>query len=168
MATLIPETGAGVTGANTYVTLAEALAYADDRAETLPTDDAALTALLLVGMDWLELKGDQYQGSPTYTPQGTAWPRDGVVVNAQTLANNAIPVQLKSAQIQLAIAQYKGVALFPNVSAKNYVTEKTIGPLTTKYANPLEVSAKTQVFYAENLIAPLMKNSSFGLTCRRV
>lgn len=103
---LIVEDGGGVEGANSYVTLVEARAYATDRGLTLPGPDLELTALLIRATDYIESeRSGPYQGDPTYTDsyeKTLKWPRTGVIIDGKTYDSDQIPDALKKAQCQLA------------------------------------------------------------------
>lgn len=153
--TIVVEDGTGVANANSYVTLAEARAYAEQRGIALSSDDDELGALLVKATDYLESRECDYQGKKTNCAQPLAWPRDCVVLCCEDLADNVIPAQLKNAQIALVIAQHSGVVLLPNVAPTDYVIEEKVGPITTKYADPASVGIATQMPGVEALLQPL-------------
>lgn len=107
MATLVLEDGTGVTGANSYITAAEALAILDVK----PTQLAAFTALtpteqdnyLIWASDWLDDYMD-WKGDKAVADSGLRWPRcgvfdrDGVMISLTT-----IPDQLKQAVAETAV-----------------------------------------------------------------
>lgn len=118
---LVIETGAVVDGANSYVTAAEAEAYALARGVTLSNTEVLLTQ----AMDYLESLS--FVGNPVATDQPLSWPRD----------NLGVPKKIKQAQMQLAIEASK-TDLMPSVTqdTRGRVIEETIqGAVTKRYAH---------------------------------
>ena len=76
---------------------------------------------LQLALDWLELQ--QFKGEKTDPDQALEWPRDGDTV---------VPDKIVQAQLEAALVYMKGGDLTASIG-KN-VIEKTVGPLTTKYA----------------------------------
>ena len=101
-----------------YTTDDEYSAYAISRGYMLTGDPLVQLQLAL---DWLELQ--PFKGSKTDEAQALEWPRNG---------NTEIPDKIVQAQLEAALVYMKGGDLTASIG-KN-VIEKTIGPLTTKYA----------------------------------
>ena len=76
---------------------------------------------LQLALDWLELQ--PFKGSKTDEAQALEWPRDG---------NTDVPDKIIQAQLEAALVYMKGGDLTASIG--KMVTEKTVGPLTTKYA----------------------------------
>ena len=76
---------------------------------------------LQLALDWLELQ--PFKGEKTDPSQELEWPRDG---------NTDIPDKIVQAQLEAALVYNAGGNLMASIG-KN-VIEKTVGPLTTKYA----------------------------------
>ena len=93
-------------------------AYAIARGYVLNGDSAVHLQLAL---DWLELQ--PFKGAKTDEDQVLEWPRDG---------NTDIPDKIVQAQLEAALIYMKGGDLTASIGKT--VTEKTVGPLTTKYA----------------------------------
>lgn len=156
---IIVETGAGVTDANSYVSVDDTRTYAENRGVTLPVDDDAIAAMLIKATDYLEALACKYQGQKTNCSQSLQWPRSGVVICCENFASDAIPKQLKSAQAALVIAQNDGLVLQPNITAGDFVTEETVGPITTKYANPVQTGITARFTGVDALLEPLFFSS---------
>ena len=101
-----------------YTTDDEYSAYAISRGYVL--SGASLVHLQLA-LDWLELQ--PFKGSKTDEAQTLEWPRDG---------NTDIPDKIVQAQLEAALIYNAGGNLMASIG--KMVTEKTVGPLTTKYA----------------------------------
>lgn len=155
--TIVVEDGTGVASANSYVTVAEARTYAENRGVTLSAVDDEVAAMLIKAVDYLEAQCCRYQGAKVDENQALCWPRTGVYFGSSEteFASDAIPNNLKSAQNALAMAVNQGIDLLPNLLASDYVTEETVGPITTKYANPVTVGMSPNLNAAEALLAPL-------------
>lgn len=138
---LVIEDGTGKVDSDSYVTVAEARAYASRRGTALSADDAEVEVQLHNGMDYLESKRALYQGSKTYpeNPQALQFPRTGVTVDGTELAVDAIPVELKKAQCQLCVEQQKGLSLLAGSDGRVVLREK-VDVLEVQYASPADFS----------------------------
>ena len=76
---------------------------------------------LQLALDWLELQS--FKGEKTDPLQTLEWPRNG---------NTEIPDKIVQAQLEAALVYNAGGNLMASIG--KMVTEKTVGPLTTKYA----------------------------------
>ena len=101
-----------------YTTDDEYSAYAISRGYVLTGDPLVQLQLAL---DWLELQ--PFKGSKTDPSQSLEWPRDG---------NTDVPDKIVQAQLEAALVYNAGGNLMASIG--KMVTEKTVGPLTTKYA----------------------------------
>lgn len=159
---LVIENGSLVAGANSYVEVEEARAYADARASTFTGDDAEVEAALIVAMDFLESLRAQYQGSKV-DPAGQSlqWPRTGVVIDGWQVPITHIPKELKAAQCQLALESAAGTDLMPTGDGREVIREK-VDVLETEYAPgaggaPQPYLAKVMAF-----LEPLISTGGFG------
>lgn len=158
---LIIEDGSIVAGANSYVSLAEARAYATARNKPLPTDDTALEALLISAMDYLEAQRARFEGSKVSAEQELQYPREGVIIDGIELASNVIPSILKQAQIRLAMEANAGVDLMPTRTG-GFVKKEVVGPIETEYSEKVGVSVEPEMSAVEALLAPLFAPRSVG------
>ena len=76
---------------------------------------------LQLALDWIELQ--PFKGEKTDPDQALEWPRNG---------NTEIPDKIVQAQLEAALVYNAGGNLMASIG--KMVTEKTVGPLTTKYA----------------------------------
>lgn len=166
---IIIENGSNVANANSYVSVADARTYAANRGVALSIDDDEVAKLLIKATDYLESKACEYQGSPTNSDQALAWPRICVSLNGADVLSDSIPKKLKDAQIQTAMAISEGFEPLGNVSAGDYVVEETVGPITTKFADPSKVGVAPKLHGVDALLAPLCgKCAGIGLKTVRV
>lgn len=154
-ATLTVEDGTIVANANSFVSLAEARAYALNRGVTLSVDDQVLIPQLIKACDWIESKQDEFKGAPVSMSQVLCFPRAGVVLNGFELEEDAIPQQLKNAQILAAMAVVEGVTLLPNVAASDAIKREKVGPVETEYQTGTIAAGMTRLTAAEAQLKPL-------------
>ena len=76
---------------------------------------------LQLALDWLELQ--PFKGEKTDPDQALEWPRSG---------NADIPDKIVQAQLEAALVYSAGGNLMASIG--KMVTEKTVGPLTTKWS----------------------------------
>lgn len=158
---LIVEDGSIVANANSYVSLQEARDYANARGVTLPAVDSDLEVLLIKAKDYTESKRTQYQGSKVSAIQSLQFPRYGVVVDGFEVEPTSIPIDLKNAQMQLAIELNAGTDIMPTFSGAS-VTEETVGPITTKYSDKGASPTSVEMTAVDALLQPLYKKGSSG------
>jgi hypothetical protein len=128
---IVVETGEGIANANSYVSVADATAYAAARGVTLDPD--TVEAQIILATDYLETFGCSYLGKQTYNPQELAWPRTGVWIAGVEMADDVIPNSLKKAQQQLVIEQANGFDLMPSTDGQIVKVEK-VDVISTEYA----------------------------------
>lgn len=158
--TITVETGAIVTGANSYVSANDAADYAAARGVTLPTGAAELEAVILKAMDYLESFDGRFKGDRVERDQALAWPRDGVEIEGWEWSSSEIPRQVLNAQLALIVEIQNGEDPFnPSRAALPMIRERIEGAVEVEYANPgqsLKVS-KTQA--SKTIINTLLRNS---------
>jgi len=166
--TITVEDGSNVADANSFVTIAEVRTYAEARGAVLPVADDELAVMLIKACDYLEAQANRYQGEIAYEDQPLQWPRIDVYISGSEIAfpSNAIPKQLKSAQSTLVLAINEGVDIMPNYSAADFVTEETVGPITTKYADPTKIGITPTLTGVEALLQPLFGSTLTGFSIR--
>ena len=76
---------------------------------------------LQLALDWLELQ--PFKGEKTDPLQALEWPRNG---------NTDIPDKIVQAQLEAALVYNAGGNLMASIG--KMVTEKTVGPITTKWS----------------------------------
>lgn len=156
---LIIEDGTGVANANSYNSLAEIRAYAVLRGVVLSSVDQTLDVLAIKAMDWLEYKKEWY-GKKTSSTQSLQWPRNRIRIDGEVFPYNEIPTLLKKAHCQLVVDQSNGITLTPDSSGNEpYVTEETIGPITTKYSGYLRTSRYPSLPIVESFLKQLCRNN---------
>lgn len=156
---LVVEDGTGVAGANSYVSLADARAYAASRGLTLPADDAAAETLLSRAMDYLELEvAGPFQGEQTFLGEGgLRWPRRNVRLYGADLSVNAIPKLIIQAQCQLAI-ELQSVDPLRSTSGE-VVQSRKFDAISTTYATSKAGPRLPTMPKVDFLLRPLLRNA---------
>ncbi len=121
---LVVETGAVVTNANTFATDAELNSYASLRGYKLPATQPERETLLIKAMDYLFSVENKMQGIRTKETQELPFPRRGVCVNGFYVKSDAIPADLKKAQMELAIQIHSGEVLQTGSTTSGVKREK--------------------------------------------
>lgn len=165
---LTVEDGSGVTGADSYVTLVEARAWALARGTTLSAVDAELEPLLVRATDYIGTLESRFAGSRVEAAQSLAWPRKDVVLYGEDLADNVIPPQVKNAQVLLAMDLANGSTLMSTGDGRLAI-EETVGPITTRYADSQGSTSGDTPQAALSMLEPLFGTTGgFGLSSVRV
>lgn len=154
---LIVEDGTNVPGAMSYIDAAFLREFAAQRGRTVPADDdegtARIEQALVVAMDYLDTKSSQFKGQPSYDGQVHAWPRLYVNIGNLRVAFDMIPLGIKHAQAQLALAVLDGFDLMPTLDGAEVKREK-VGPLETEYVTGTARGAGPVVAAAFALLQP--------------
>lgn len=124
---IIVETGAGITGANSYASLEQANAYYAVRMNSDWTDEDTATreAALVRATDYID-STYSFGGSPLYPEQGLALPIAGVA---------GLPRAVSNATLMLALYALKGPLSAPIERGVSKTTKKLegVGELTTEF-----------------------------------
>lgn len=165
---IIVEDGSNIANANSFVTIAQARAYAAERGVTLAVADDDVAVQLIKAKDYLESFAMRYQGEMTNEDQSLQWPRIDVYLYGSEIAfpSNAIPKELKAAQNATVVALAQGVDIMPNYSASDFVTREKVGPIETEYADPTKVGIVPTLTGVDSLLAPLFGSTATGFALR--
>ena len=146
---ILVEDGSIVPGANSYLSLEDARAFALARGLTLSADDAVLEPQVIKAVDYIEAREVDMSGERVSSEQELSWPRTPY----------GIPKNIRSAQGFLVMAVHSGVNLLPTVAAgAGHATKKKVGPIEVAY----EVSGSKfipRVTAAEGMLAPYIGSS---------
>lgn len=108
---------AGAADANSYITLAEAQAYADgdiDAVEWYAASTDQRTRALITATRNLDLVG--FVGTRSTTTQALAWPRKDFKTTEKTYADDEIPAEIKTATWELAKSLVKDMVIAGQVA----------------------------------------------------
>ena len=131
---LVVEDGTLVSGADSYVTLAEFKAWADKRGVTYGTD-SAVTQQIYRAMDYIESLN--FIGEKSDENQALQWPRDQVVIDGYYIDSDEMPNELKVAVYESIKAEIDGDSRM-TASDRRTISEK-VGDLQVTYANNADV-----------------------------
>lgn len=116
---LIVETGEGVSGANSYIALADAQSFIDARGLSVTLTEG----LLLSAMD--PLSAVRFKGAKADKDNPLNWPRKGVVdCEGFDVAENEIPQGVIAAQIWIAYYSEQGIDASASTSTQQIKKEK--------------------------------------------
>lgn len=152
---ILVEDGSIVAGANSYVTLVEARAYALARGVALSAVDSEVSSLLITAMDYLEAQRARYQGTKVSAEQDLQFPRVGVIVDTFELDPAVIPSILKQAQMRLIVEASNGTVLQPTYAGGPLKIEETVGPITDKWSDKVSGTTMPEISSVDALLAPL-------------
>lgn len=159
--TIVVEDGSIVANANAYISVSDVRAFASVRGVDLGDDDDVIAAFIIKATDFIEANAASFQGCIVDPSQELSWPRNGVFLNDSELpfSDTAIPKNLRTATSLLVIAQNDGIVLQPNIQATDFVLKETVGPITTEYANPIQIGIAVQFTGVDSLLFPLYGNA---------
>jgi hypothetical protein len=178
MADFIVETGAGLTGANTYVSVAEATDFLskygyDADASWVAADDATKEdALRLAVTTYIDGRfAHRYRGVVHRDEQAMAWPRVGSYDDSgRVIDTNEIPKQIKEAQALVALDIVKGNTILTDGADEGVMTRETKKSaggfeITREYAHGTGGSKNVRrVRTADVLIFPLVRSRKGGVS----
>ena len=146
---LVIEDGSVVSGANSYVTLAEFKAWADARDITYNADDNALEAQILRAMDYLERLF--FIGNKAKENQPLQWPRTEALIDGYYADATEIPKEVKTALYEATVVEAAGYSELENQSRKTL--RERVGDIEVQYADNSENRTITPALqYALNRI----------------
>tara|TARA_R110000782_G_scaffold71809_2_gene143873 strand:+ start:1927 stop:2418 length:492 start_codon:yes stop_codon:yes gene_type:complete len=130
---LIIEDGSIVAGANSYITGAAYIAWADARfgaaRTTAPADVAAAEVIILRSMRYFEAQ--IFQGLMVEEDQPLQFPRDGVWIDSWNIKNNEIPREVISSMYELVYADETGNGMLSVVDRET--KSERVGDLEIEY-----------------------------------
>lgn len=139
---LVVETGALVSGANSYVTVDNFIAWAEARGISFTLDDNLVEQRILRAMDYFESL--HFLGLKADENQALQWPRDQVYIDGYAVESDEIPVQVKNALYELVKIEFDGdSALSPQ--ERQAISEK-IGDIQVTYADHAGMRRRTPAF----------------------
>lgn len=160
---LVIEDGSGVAGANSYISVVDAQAYATARGLAVVITEASL----IRACDYLESLRAEYQGTKTDEDQALQWPRYGAYLDGASIDSDEIPDVLPKAQAQLACDILAGTDIMPTSDGREVVEETVQGAVSVKYA-PTGSAPVPQFPAARALLEPLLSSHSHFLETVRV
>lgn len=154
--TLTVEDGSEVAGAESYITVADALTYHDNLGNNTwatITEEQQEQALRRATNYMLQAYGSKWQGVRMTATQSLDWPRSGVYAHGFAVATDAVPVAVQNACAELALKAAAGELLSDKKRAKIRVKVDVIETEYDRFA-----SHATKYEAVEAILAPYFKN----------
>jgi hypothetical protein len=151
------EDGTGVAGANSYISVVDAQAYATARGISVTVTEA----LLLKAMDYIEALRGEFQGTKVEGTNALQWPREGAQLDGYDIDDDEIPDILPQAQAQLACDAYT-YTLLPVSDGREVVAESVAGAVSVQYAQSGDTAPQPHFAAARALLDPLLKSAVGG------
>ena len=156
------EDGSQVSGADSYVTRAEYIAYALTLgitvADTSTADDELVAASIYIDSQEPKLKG--YRVS---RDQSISYPRDGMYLNGFVWESDKIPTQVKYAQFNLALDIKADIDIYnPDKTDSIVKREKIEGAIEVEYA-VTEKGTVTKQSLSNSYMNILMNNQTMSI-----
>jgi len=133
----------GAANANAYITAIEFAAYLTDRpqvpAVVTSASTAAREAAIIMGTRMIDAK-QCFTGAAATATQSLQWPRTGMLsATGYTLADSVIPLQIKDATAEMAIALLVSDIIADNDVAVQGITSIQAGPVSLGFKNDIDV-----------------------------
>ena len=146
------EDGTGVTGATSYVTRVEYIAYAAAQGTTIP-DTVASDQELVKAARFIDSIEDRLQGERVLRDQALAFPRRGLSTEGWTWEYTEIPTQLETAQMELALYFHAGKDPYNPDQNKITSRERVEGAVDVSYqvGSGKQYESKSWDFYLSQL-----------------
>ena len=156
---LVIEDGNGISGANSFVSIASCTEYLNSKGlTTWGTTTATAQEISLINAElWMELL--PWKGQKTLSTYPLVWPRRGMKDrDGYDIYSDTIPTAIKRAQAELAYRSYLGRSPFVDIATGDgYVTREKVGPIEISYASGYSTSYKFPEI--NNLLEPYLDSS---------
>ena len=160
--TLIVEDGSIVTGAESYISVADASTYHTARGNTAwaaLTTDALREAALRRATDYMrQAYRSRWQGYKVNEDQALDWPRYDVVVEGYAIDDEIVPTEIKNACAELALKAATADLLADQ--SQGVVREK-VGPIEVEYDKSSPQSTRYKAIDA--ILSPYLKAGGGGI-----
>lgn len=161
---LVVETGDIVSGADSYLSLADARALAAKYGYALPADDTEAEAALRKGAMYIGLFESAMCGRRVSAEQSLSFPRTGISLYGFPVANNVIPGQVKLAQVIAGVEYGNGADVRASSDGRVTTMERVEGAVTVQYANNGNTGATISITAADDALRPLLCGSNNGFS----
>lgn len=163
---IIVEDGTIVTGANSFVTTAELVTYAESLGITLVGD--AATVLIKAG-HYINSKEGQLKGYLVERDQPMAYPRTNLNIEGFDWSDVEIPRQVILCQLNLALDIAEGTDPFnPPVNPSRAVKREKVDVIEVEYIGGDKQASLSRKSLWQALLSSLMKRSGLSIAFTRV
>ncbi|MEW6658776.1 MAG: DnaT-like ssDNA-binding protein [Thermodesulfobacteriota bacterium] len=164
--TIIIEDGSGVTGANSYVSVASATAYLNSKGLTTWGTSTTTAKEVSLNQATLYMELLPWKGAKALQTYPLAWPRRGMLDrDGYSVLSDTIPQSVKYAQIELAYRYKAGKNPLADISSGDgYVTKESVGPIEIDHS--LGYSTSDKFPEIDRLLEPFLSNA-YGVVVER-
>ena len=162
---LIVEDGSVVTGADSFLSLADARLLAVNYGITLPVDDLEAEITLRKGYQQLLTKERGLQGERVSADQTGIYPRNNVLKNCFEVASNTIPNEVKMAQLYSADGINSGATTNSVNTGEKLKSFTVSGVYSETYQGGAVSSSNAQIQGVNNQLYPLTKAGLAASNC---
>ena len=154
------ETGAGISGANSYLAVADADTYHTDRGNSAWTGtDAVKQAALIKATAYLDAHYTWSTGVKYDDDNGLAWPRSGAIdKHGYSIDGDVIPQAVLDATAELALIVIGGTELA--AALERPLKKVKAGAVETEWEPASEASVAPQYPLIDGMLAGLVSSSS--------
>ena len=154
---------APIDNANSYLSLEDARALAEQYAYDLPVDDAEAEKALIKGFRYIESFEGSMCGSRATTKQNTSQPRKGVVIRCEDFPEDVFPQELLIAQVIAAQYQGSGTDISGSVDDGKSIASEQAGKVSISYFDNGKTGSSVTIPEFDSTIAPLLCKASNGM-----
>lgn len=164
---IVVEDGSIVTGANSFVSRADFIAYAADKGVTIADEDATDILLVKAG-EYINVQEPRLKGDRVERDQPMAYPRNNLTIEGWDWSNTEIPRQAILAQMEFALDLNDGIDLYnppanPNLTAKR---ERVEGAVEVEHFGQDKAFKVSRDSMSQAIMSVLLKNSGLILISR--
>ena len=164
---MIIEDGTIVTGANSFVTRSEYIAYALTLGTTIP-NTTATDVELISATSFMESKRQMYKGELVDRDQYLSFPRYDVVLEGFYWTGEEIPRQVKLCQMAIALDINAGNDPYNPPIVRTRKSEEIDGAVKVAYFGRDQDVKLSRTSTWSALLSSLLKNSGLGIAMERV
>lgn len=154
---------APIDNANSYLSLVDARALADQYAYDLPVNDVDAEKALIKGFRYIESFESSMCGKRTTTTQNSSWPRSGVTIRCQPFPDDAFPQELLIAQVIAAQYQGSGTDVSGGVDDGKSIASEQAGKVSISYFDNGKTGTEVSIPEFDSTMKPLLCKSSDGM-----
>lgn len=159
---LTVEDGSIVPNADSYISLADARTLAANYGWALPVDDTEAETALRNGAGYIGLQEPQLCGTRVSADQALSFPRQGITLYGFPFAADAIPQQVKLAQVAAASEYGAGSDVRASTDGRLTTMERVEGAVTVQYADNGQTGANITITKALDSLRPLICGGNNG------
>ena len=167
---LIVSDGTGLVDADSYISLADARAYAVKYGYSLPDDDTQAEIALRKGAVYVGLFEGSFSGSRLEDTQSLSFPRADcykcISGNQTYITSDSIPLEIQHAQVIAANYYGQGVDVRANNDGLAIQSEEVVGAVKVSYFDNGKTGGSTEITEAEDMLSNFLCAGASGLTLR--